>query len=357
MRRIQSSDPQLIERVRQVLGQEYEPSARDPSWVPGPPGDGRPETAPPAAQAQEAERQEAEPPGVEPLSERARLEFGQVGPEGAGLSGGGVRRAAPRVLMLPSFLRHTRRSVSQRALAGLLCVVFAAAALFAVRFQLASRAGEPTAIGSSGPSWGLVSRSLPPGFTAADVAGAPGGASAAGSGGAAAPQPAGGGGSASAGGGGPPSLVVHVVGEVARPGVVLLTPGSRVTDAVAGAGGALASADLERVNLARVVVDGEQIHVPAPGEQLLPGANGAAGGAAGAGPSAGVSHTTAPRLIDLNTADVAALDTLPGVGPVLAQRIVEWRSQRGRFTAVEELNEVGGIGDKLFAQLKPRVTV
>ena len=137
--------------------------------------------------------------------------------------------------------------------------------------------------------------------------------------------------------------------------MVTLGAGSRVAEAVAKAGGALPAADLGRVNLARVVVDGEQIRVPAPGEPLLPaseGIGGSAGSAGGSGPS-GDGH----QLVNLNTADVAALDTLPGVGPVLAQRIVQWRQEHGPFTTVEELNEVSGIGDKLFAQLRTRVTV
>jgi competence protein ComEA len=256
---------------------------------------------------------------------------------------------------VPSFLRATRRQIGRRALAGLICLVLAVAAVFAVRLHMAVGAGEPVVLAPSRSGLGLVGRSLPPGFTAASVTGPEGGAAASGdapgSGGSAS---AGVGGSASAGGGGPPSIRVHVVGEVPRPGVVVLAPGSRVADAVAGAGGAHASADLERVNLARVVTDGEQIHVPAPGEALPPGSNGAG---SGAGSSPGPHPTTAPPLVDLNSADLAALDTLPGVGPVLAQRIVDWRSERGRFTTVEELNEVSGIGDKLFAQLKPRVTV
>ena len=79
------------------------------------------------------------------------------------------------------------------------------------------------------------------------------------------------------------------------------------------------------------------------------------GGGAGAGSSAGVGSVGG--LVDLNTADAAALDSLPGVGPVLAQRILDWRTQHGRFTSVDELGEVSGIGDKILAQLRPKVTV
>jgi competence protein ComEA len=134
---------------------------------------------------------------------------------------------------------------------------------------------------------------------------------------------------------------------------VRLPAGSRVLDAVGAAGGAKPSADLNHLNLARVVVDGEQILVPRPGEVMpVAGASGAPGAGAGSagGPSAGA-------LVDLNTADAAALDALPGVGPVLSQRILDWRTQHGRFSSVDELGEVSGIGDKLLAQIGPKVRV
>jgi competence protein ComEA len=146
----------------------------------------------------------------------------------------------------------------------------------------------------------------------------------------------------------PVSTVVHVAGQVAQPGIVRLAPGSRVVDAVEAAGGALAEADLAAVNLARPVVDGEQVYVPRPGE-AAPAASGAA---TAAGPADGGGGP-----VDLNAADTAALDTLPGVGPVLAERIVAWRTEHGRFTTVDELGEVSGIGEKLLGQLRDRVTV
>ena len=162
-------------------------------------------------------------------------------------------------------------------------------------------------------------------------------------------------------------VVVHVVGAVVRSGVVRLTPGSRVLDAVSAAGGAAPGADLPQLNLARVVVDGEQIHVPRKGETLPPGGvpgsgsgigAGAAVGSGTAGGGAGATGATpAAALVDLNSADVATLDTLPGVGPVLAQRILDWRTEHGRFSSVDELGEVSGIGDKLLAQIGPKVRV
>jgi competence protein ComEA len=138
---------------------------------------------------------------------------------------------------------------------------------------------------------------------------------------------------------------------VARPGVEELPVGSRVSDAVEAAGGATAKADLSGLNLARVLVDGEQVKVPEPGEVVA-----TPGGGGGAAPGAGGGAGTGGVVVPLNTADVSTLDTLPGVGPVLAQRIVDWRTAHGRFTTVDELAEVSGIGQKLLAQLRPLVT-
>jgi len=134
--------------------------------------------------------------------------------------------------------------------------------------------------------------------------------------------------------------------------------GSRVGDAVTAAGGATRSADLAAVNLARVLVDGEQVVVPKPGENVGPPvAGGGASGAAGSGGGQAGAAGADGGKVALNSADLSALDTLPGVGPVLAQRILDWRTEHGRFTSVEELGEVSGIGEKLLAQLTPRVTL
>lgn len=144
-------------------------------------------------------------------------------------------------------------------------------------------------------------------------------------------------------------VVVHVAGEVARPGVVELPAGARINEAVQAAGGAKPEADLAAVNLARVLVDGEQVYVPAPGEVApavgRPGGGGAGTGSAGGGP------------VNLNTATEAELDDLPGIGPVLAQRILDWRTRYGRFTLVEELTEVAGIGPTVLERLRDLVTV
>ena len=154
-------------------------------------------------------------------------------------------------------------------------------------------------------------------------------------------------------GGGP--LTVHVVGAVAAPGVVSVPAGSRAVDAVAAAGGMTAEADPAGVNLARPLADGEQVVVPRPGEVVaapaLPGT--AAAGAAGAGGAPGAP--AAP--VDLNTASAAQLDALPGIGPVLAQRIVETRQAHGAFATVDELVEVPGIGDAVLEKVRSLVRV
>lgn len=147
----------------------------------------------------------------------------------------------------------------------------------------------------------------------------------------------------------PVEVLVDVEGKVARPGVVRLPRGSRVQDALAAAGGALAGADISALNRAQVLIDGEQLRVGLPGVPIVNPAGGT-GEPGGTNPA-----NSAP--VDLNTASVAQLDALPGVGPVTAQHIVDWRTQHGRFTAVEQLQEVSGIGPATYAALAPLVTV
>lgn len=151
-----------------------------------------------------------------------------------------------------------------------------------------------------------------------------------------------------------PVLLVHVLGAVAEPGLVELEPGARVVDAIAAAGGLTAEADAGGVNLARPVTDGEQLLVPRPGEAPPPQA-GAAGGASGAGGAPGAPGGAG--VVRLNTAGLAELDTLPRIGPALAQRILDWRAANGGFTSVEQLLEVAGIGDAVFAGLVDRVAL
>jgi competence protein ComEA len=150
---------------------------------------------------------------------------------------------------------------------------------------------------------------------------------------------------APAGSGAAGTLVVSVVGQVRSPGLVTLPAGSRVADALAAVGGLLPEADPASVNGAAVLSDGQQIAVGVPGGETPSTAAGAASGADGGG------------LLDLNTATAAELDALPGIGPVLAQRIVDHRTAHGRFISVDQLDDVSGIGPSIFADLAHRVRV
>ncbi|MCU1565078.1 MAG: Competence ComEA helix-hairpin-helix repeat region domain protein [Pseudarthrobacter sp.] len=151
------------------------------------------------------------------------------------------------------------------------------------------------------------------------------------------------------------NVVVHVAGAVLRPGVVQLPAGSRVHDAVAAAGGGTPGADPDRLNLAAVVEDGQKIHVPLQGEPE-PGIAGQAGEPEAGGSGDG-SAGPAGSKVNLNTAGVEELDGLPKVGPVLAQRIVDWRKEHGPFKAVEELDAIDGVGPKMLETLLPLVTI
>ena len=138
-------------------------------------------------------------------------------------------------------------------------------------------------------------------------------------------------------------VVVAVAGAVRTPGLVRLPAGSRVDDAIRAAGGLLPGSSHGLLNLARRLVDGEQVLV---GVDPPPGA------AAGAGAS-----SAGNGLLDLNAATAGDLDALPGIGPVLAQRIVDWRTENGRFASVDQLREVTGIGESKYADLEDKVTV
>ena len=135
---------------------------------------------------------------------------------------------------------------------------------------------------------------------------------------------------------GPEAIVVHVSGAVNRPGLVTVPSSARVADAIAGAGGAATGADLGNLNLASSVSDGDQIVVPLVGAAKMPG-------------------QAADRGIDLNRATAAQLEDLPGVGPVLAGRIVAFRDLHGGFTAVEDLLDVGGIGEAKLAAMRDSI--
>jgi competence protein ComEA len=141
----------------------------------------------------------------------------------------------------------------------------------------------------------------------------------------------------------PAEVVIDVAGAVRRPGLYRLRQGSRVADAVRRAGGATRRADLSLLNLAQLVSDGEQVIVPRRGAAVAA----AAGGASGAAPATGPVH--------LNSATVEQLDTLPGVGPVTAQKIVDYRTKHGAFSSVDELDAIPGIGPARLDQLRDLV--
>lgn len=151
----------------------------------------------------------------------------------------------------------------------------------------------------------------------------------------------------------PSGVVVHVCGSVRRPGVYELATGARVEDAVDAAGGALAGAVLESLNLARVVADGEQIAVPDE-DDPAPGTGGTGGTGA---PGGAVGAPAAAQPVDINSADAAMLDTLPGVGPSTAAKIIADREANGPFASVEDLGRVSGIGPKRLEQLQGLVCV
>ncbi|UFN44388.1 helix-hairpin-helix domain-containing protein [Nocardioides okcheonensis] len=238
---------------------------------------------------------------------------------------------APVVLPVPG--RHASRRLRVAGfqlgplhLAVVSVVVAAAVALaawWAVRDQAEPVAVAPASAGEPGPAGDPSPlASLPP------TAGEPAGATGAGAGQDAATE-----------------VVVDVAGKVRRPGIAVLPSGSRVVDALEAAGGARRGVDLSSLNLARLLVDGEQILV---------------GQAAPAGP-AGAVGTPPPAagsaLVNLNFADQTALESLPGVGPVTAGAILAWRSEHGGFTSVDELLEVDGIGEATLAEIAPHVTL
>lgn len=137
----------------------------------------------------------------------------------------------------------------------------------------------------------------------------------------------------------PATVYVHVHGAVLRPGLYRLALGARVVDLVAAAGGFADDAEQAGVNLARELADGEQVRVPVFGEE----------------PPAG--EVSSDGRVNINTADAGALESLPRIGPAIAQRIIAWRDDHGRFTSVEDLRAIPGIGDKMLAALRDLVTV
>ncbi|MBK9101395.1 MAG: ComEA family DNA-binding protein [Austwickia sp.] len=240
-----------------------------------------------------------------------------------------------RVFSAPLGLRSVRVRPSGRAVAGLAIVVILALTIVGVRVWRADAAATPVPVGSAAatPS-ALTSRAM----TGAAGPLGPGGATSSPS-------------VTTASNAGAAWSTVHVVGAVRRPGVTRVPAGSRVQDAVQRCGGAVPGADLTGVNLARIVVDGEQIVVP------TRGAPAPAGAGVSAPSRSAVSGASPPVPVNLNTADASALDELPGIGPKIAERIIAWRAAHGRFTTIDELGEVAGIGDAMLVRLRPLVTV
>jgi competence protein ComEA len=253
---------------------------------------------------------------------------------------GSPRRAAQpaRHLVRPRSVVHNRLSMSPHhvAVISLAAIVMIALAAWwvlrsAPHTQPVQLSSERTLPSSTAPSVAAASSTgnAPPGATPSGVAPA-------------APT-------APVSGSVSGSVVVDVAGRVRRPGIVELPAGSRVADALRAAGGARPGTRTSLLNLARPLVDGEQIvvglHVPAMPSDPTAAATGT--------PSAGAS--IAP--VNLNSATAEQLDTLPGIGPVTAQAILTWRTENGRFTSVDELLEVSGIGDATLADIAPYVYV
>lgn len=263
-----------------------------------------------------------------------------------------------RLFRAPESLEHSRWEPSRQAVVLVALCALIAAAVFGVRMMLARDDVDDTM--GAGTSASSPARVV--GKPAADTIPAARTAS-----GSASPSAAAAGLPGSTPATAPATWSVHVIGAVVRPGVVTVPAGARVADAVRAAGSLARGADSAGINLARQLADGEQIHIPRPGEHWTPAPDAAPAQAAVPAGSAGTPAVTPAAgaraaqtgggTVNLNTADVATLDGLPGVGPVLAQRIVDWRTEHGRFSSVEELGEVSGIGDKAMERLRSKVTV
>ncbi|MGW6458457.1 helix-hairpin-helix domain-containing protein, partial [Streptomyces sp. NPDC055078] len=275
-------------------------------------------------------------------------------PAAAGAGGTGRRVALAVRERLPLWVQ-LRCGLEKRTLAALAVVLVAAAALAAQHFWVGRpqsvRAPEPVgqASGPSGPGAPRPSPG-PPVPSGAGSGGLP----------------------STTGTGGPPSgaatggrIVVDVNGKVRRPGVLRLPAGSRVDDALRAAGGVRAGADLSGLNRARLLVDGEHVAVGVPAQPgtaptgtaptgTAPGTGLAGTGGAGA-EAAGAPGAQAAGPLSLNSATEDQLDTLPGVGPVLAGHIIDYRTRHGGFRSVDQLRDVNGIGDRRFADLRPLV--
>jgi competence protein ComEA len=242
--------------------------------------------------------------------------------------------------------RGAYRSAGRRwAVRGCLVLVLAAAAVVGFRLATGQAQVSPSEVP---PLASAPERSPAPSATAEPAASAPAEDARAASSGAP---------SAS----GADRLVVHVAGAVKRPGVYRVPAGARVSDAVAKAGGALPTAQLDAVNLAAVIVDGTQLRIPARGEQQRAGPYAAQGGAAPApsdsgGDTAGGTGGAPAAPVRINSASAQELEQLPGIGPALAQRLIAFRNEHGRFAGEADLDAVEGIGPAMLAKLRGSVS-
>ncbi|APY88376.1 ComEA family DNA-binding protein [Streptomyces alfalfae] len=314
-----------------------------PGWRAASPGEGAPRAPGPASRdagpqwewkAVPAEsREERSVP--EGCAERGPGSGGQVVEtvEAVGEPSRGERARLAVRERLPVWLQ-ARCGLERRGVVALV-VVLAVAAVFAAQHYWAGRTQSvrpPDVVGeaSSARERGAAPAPSPGSAPAGGDANAGGGVAAAGAQG--------------------DRVVVDVSGKVRDPGVQRLPAGSRVADALRAAGGVRPGADLSGLNRARVLLDGEQVVVGAPAAPAAPGASGA-----GSGGAAGVGGAATAGPVGLNTASAAQLDELPGVGPVLAQHIIDYRTEHGGFRSVDELREVNGIGDRRFADLQDLV--
>lgn len=263
--------------------------------------------------------------------------------EGDEVPSGRHRPGRPPLLSLPGSLTTARWAVNGAAVRGMVVVVVVLAAVLGVRVAWAERQAAPQPVPVAAQPETAATTATGP----TPAAGAPTAAAASTEQTAGTPSPE------------SPDVLLHVIGAVRRPGVVEVAAGSRVQDAVEAAGGLRADADLTRINLARVAGDGERLWVPVRGEEPPPDlpsvASTHAPTSAGVDGTPGGQEPQVDAVVDLNTADQAGLETLPGVGPVTAQRILAWRVEHGAFSAVEELLEVSGIGERTLDQLRPHV--
>lgn len=277
-------------------------------------------------------------------AEASTLSDGERSEEEDGTRGGeGTRGERLRLAVrerLPLWLQ-LRCGMERRSLVALAVVLMVAVAFAVQHFWT----GEPRSVRAPESVGAAPATPDPsPGLPAVT----PGSGAAGGTGGS-------GGQGASDGSGAPERIVVDVSGKVRRPGIHRLPAGARVADALKAAGGVRPGADTDGLNRARLLMDGEQVLVGLPQAPGPTGPSSTAGAAPSGGSAAGAAGGAAAGPIGLNTATAEQLDTLPGVGPVLAQHIIDYRTQHGGFRSIDELREVNGIGERRFADLKNAV--